>query len=146
MRLAATVAAALMGATLLAAGPALADAKGCPPGHAKKGWCSSGGWDKPWERGRRHSDRGWDDDDDDDRRWRSDRRARERAYEQGYQDAMRDAWRVGQRLPRNRYRVVPDFDQFGWPQPGEGRGYVRYDDQYYLVNLATGIILDILTR
>lgn len=73
-------------------------------------------------------------------------RARERAYELGYRDAMRDAWEVGQTLPRDRYRVVPDYYDYGWPAPGDGRGYVQMDDEYFLVNLATGLILDILSR
>ena len=137
MRIAGMIAAALTGATLLAAGPAFADPKGCPPGLKKQDRCHE-----------KHDRARWGDGD----RWehRERRRdldeARERAYEEGYRDAMREAWRVGQRLPRERYRVVPDFDQFGWPEPGDGRGYVRYDDQYYLVNLATGIIIDILSR
>lgn len=123
MRKAGILAASMLGATLLAAGPVLADPPHCPPGHAKKGWCGGPNWD-----------RGFVDD-----------RSLDRAYEEGYRDAMRDAFRVGDRLPGG-YRVVPDFYDRGWPVPGDGRGYVEYDGRYYLINLATGLILDALMR
>ena len=141
MRTVGMIAAAVMGATLLAAGPAFSDPKGCPPGLEKKGWCDDRGWSS--------RDRDWDDR----REWRRDRRdrrdrwedAQERAYEEGFRDGVRRAYNVGDRLPRD-FRVVPDFDRFGWPVPGDGRGYVQYDERTYLVNLATGLILDILSR
>lgn len=147
MRKTGILAAALMGATLLAAGAASAQPPHCPPGHAKKGWCSPGGDGRDrggWERRDDARDRYRDRDRDWDRDRLED--ARDRAYEEGYRDAMQDAWRVGQRLPRDRYRVVPDFQQYGWSQPAEGRSYVYADDRYYLIEQATGLILDILTR
>lgn len=150
MRRTGMLAAAVLGASLIAAGPALADPKHCPPGHAKKGWCDGRGvpgWvrdrdDDRWEDRRERWEDRWDDRRD---RW-EDRRAEERAYEQGYRDAMRHAYRVGQRLPSDRYRVVPDYYEYGWPAPGQGRGYVVADQQHYLINLATGLILDVLSR
>ncbi|MCL5777643.1 RcnB family protein [Limibaculum sp. FT325] len=42
MRQTALVLAALAISGSLGAGPALADPSHCPPGHAKKGWCSPG--------------------------------------------------------------------------------------------------------
>jgi Ni/Co efflux regulator RcnB len=144
MRKAGVLAAAMLGATLFAAGPVLADPPHCPPGHAKKGWCGDHrGWDR---------DRDWDDRWERDSRWERENRRerneriRDRAYEQGYRDAMEDAWRVGQRIPSDRYRVVPDYYNYGWPDPRDGRSYVYADDRYYLIEQATGLILDILAR
>lgn len=127
-------AATVLGASLMAAGPAFSDPKGCPPGLAKKGWCSDRHDARDWRR-----DRDWDRDFS--RRDRLDD-----AYEQGYRDAVRDSWRIGDRMPRDRYRVVPDFTQFGWPDPRAGSRYVYADDRYYLIEQATGLVLDILTR
>lgn len=138
MTLSRLFAATVLGASLMAAGPAFSDPKGCPPGLAKKGWCSD-----------RHDARDWRRDDDRDDDWsRRDRLedARERAYEEGYRDAMEDAWRVGDRLPRDRYRAVPDYYEYGWPDPRDGRSYVYADDRYYLIEQATGLVLDVLTR
>ena len=129
MKLGGIVAATVLGASLLAAGPAFSDPKHCPPGHAKKNWC------RPGADFRGPSARDHDDD------WE-----RERAYEEGYRDGQRDAWRIGDRMSRDRYRVVPDYYEYGWPAPRDGRAYVRADDRYYLIELATGAILDILTR
>lgn len=140
MRKAGAFAATVLGAMLLAGGPALSDPPGgCPPGLAKKDRCEQ----YPHYKGN-DRDRWGDRDRDRDRRRTRERE--DRAYEEGYRDAMEDAWRVGQRLPRDRYRVVPDYNEFGWPDPGAGRGYVRHDEQYYLINMATGLILDILSR
>jgi Ni/Co efflux regulator RcnB len=149
MKKAGILAATMLGATLMAAGPALADPPHCPPGHAKKGWCSSDGWDRgrDRERDRDRDRRRWDSERDRDRedRWRLEE-ARERAYEDGYRDAMRDAWQVGERIPYDRYRAVPDYYEYGWPAPRSGSGYVYADDRYYLVEMATGLILDVLTQ
>lgn len=131
MKLGRILAASLLGAGLLASSGAYADPPHCPPGHAKKGWCTPG---QPGVTGhvRRDHDR-WDADDT-------------RAYDRGYRDGLRDALTVGDRLPRDRYRIVSDYDRFGWPDPTDGRIYVEADDSYYLINLATGLILDVLTR
>lgn len=135
MSKAGSIATSLVGAMLIAAGPALAEPPGgCPPGLAKKGRCEQY---PHWDR----EDHDWDRDRD--RRYED---AREEAYEQGYRDGMRDAWRVGERIPRDRYRVVPDFYEYGWPAPTDGRGYVYADERYYLVEMATGLILDVLTQ
>ena len=131
-------AATVLGASLMAAGPAFSDPKHCPPGWAKKGKCSPEQIARDW-RGDRDWDRDWD------RRNRLEE-ARERAYEEGYRDAMDDAWRIGDRVPRDRYRVVPDYNEFGWPDPRAGSRYVYADDRYYLIEQATGLVLDILTR
>lgn len=102
---------------VLAAGPSGADPKHCPPGHAMKGWCKQSG-----------------------------RAAGNAAYDQGYRDGLRDAWRIGERLPRDRYIIVPDFDRYGWPRPRDGQVYVRMDERVYLIALATGLILDVLNQ
>lgn len=136
--------AAVLGAMLLAPGPALSDRDHCPPGQAKKGWCSQG-WDRGWDRDRDHN-RNWRGDRDRDRWDRRVERERDQAYEEGYRDAMRDAWRVGERIPRDRYRVVPDYRAYGWPALRDGRAYVHSDGRDYLVEMATGIILDVLAR
>lgn len=127
-------AATVLGASLMAAGPAFSDPKHCPPGWIKKnkGGCGTEQIARDWRGDRDHRDRLEE--------------ARERAYEEGYRDAMDDAWQIGDRLPRERYRVVPDFTQFGWPDPLAGRSYVYVDDRYYLIEQATGLVLDILTR
>lgn len=100
---------------VLAAGPSQAGPKHCPPGHAMKGWC------KQSVRALSHA-----------------------SYEQGYRDGLRDAWRIGERLPRDRYIILPDYDRYGWPRPRDGQVYVRMDERVYLIALATGLILDVL--
>jgi hypothetical protein len=65
-------------------------------------------------------------------------------YWEGYRDGRRDAWRVGDRLPRDRYVVIPDWRHRGYPPPRSGYGYVRVDERIFLIALATGIIVEAL--
>lgn len=126
-----------LGIALIASGPASADPKHCPPGHAKKGWCTPGGH----YRGDRRSERRWER-----RERREDRRRQRDAYEQGYEDGLRDGWRRGEYIPRDRYRILDDWDDYGWRRPGPDEYYVIVDGRYYLIEAATGLILDLLTR
>ena len=127
--------AAVIGAVMALSTPALADPPHCPPGHAKKGWCDRGSK----YRGDHRSDRRWE------RRDRRERREDRRdAYEQGYEDGLRDGWHRGDRIPRTRYRVIDDWDDRGWRRPGADEYYVVVDGRYYLIQAATGLVLDLL--
>ena len=113
--------------------PAAADPKHCPPGHAMKGECKMG--------------RGFDRDDYRDRRGVEEEL--DRAYREGYREGRRDAaFDIGEQLARDRYRVLDRdlyYDRYGQ----------RLDDRYYyaeadgrrlLIEAATGMIVDLLTR
>ena len=50
----------------------------------------------------------------------------------------------GDRLPRDRYVVIRDYDRNGWPRPRDDEMYVRVDDDVYRIAVATGLILDVL--
>lgn len=81
------------------AAPALAGPPHCPPGHAKKGWCSPG---------------------------------------------PKHVYRRGDRIDRDRYVIVRDYDRYGYRRPPEGYGYVRVDGDVFLIALATGLIIEAL--
>ncbi|NHK26612.1 hypothetical protein FF098_001665 [Parvularcula flava] len=107
---------------LLFAAPASADPKHCPPGHAKKGWCSA--------------DYGYYVNDD--YRQRDRDRLRD-AYEQGYRDGQRNAWRVGDRLDRD-YRVLRDYGDYGLRRPPQGYYYAETSGEILLIEAATQVI------
>lgn len=106
-----------------------------------------------------------DDDDDHDRRWRKhgrkDRGYRDerRAYRQGYRDGRweqrrYDGYRPGghddyRRFGRGDYlppeyrsHVIYDYDEYGYPPPPRGCRYVRVGQDTYLLQIATGMILN----
>ncbi|TRO97193.1 hypothetical protein FKB34_00900 [Glycocaulis profundi] len=122
---------ALIGGAVLLAAPmpvataaAAAQPPHCPPGHAMKGWCSPG-----QARDARHS--------------RDDRRS----YERGYRDGQRDAWRAGQRLPRDvNYRVIRDYERHGYGPPPRGHAYYEVDGEVLLIQTATQLIVEALSR
>ena len=93
----------------------------CPPGHAMKGWCSTGSGSA---------------------------RFRERdAYEEGYRDALEDL-RVGNVLSRDRYRVLDRdlyYDRYG-RRLDDRYYYAEADGERFLIEAATGAIIDLLTR
>ena len=62
------------------------------------------------------------------------------------EDGLRDGWRRGEYIPRTRYRIVDDWYDYGWEDPGPDQYYVIVDERYYLIEKATGLILDLLTR
>ena len=104
--------------------PAMADPKHCPPGHAKKGWCTPAGHD-------RH-DR-WDD-----------RRDEQRAYNQGYEEGRRDALRYNGRDYYD-YRMISDYDRYGLSAPRAGYGYAEIDGDIVMVQLATQLVTQLLS-
>lgn len=133
--------ASALAAFSLAAIPNLAAADGaCPPGLHKKGWC-----DKFPHNGSSHQTRRHDADGD---------RSFERedklddAYEEGYRDGRTDALRVGARLNRDRYRILDRdlyYDRYGRPL-NDSYYYAEADGRQLLIESATGVILDILSR
>jgi Ni/Co efflux regulator RcnB len=110
----------------IGAGAAFADPPHCPPGQAKKGNCVL-----------------WYDDG----YWR-DYRSEDRAYEQGYRDGRRDArWEIGRALPRGvDYVVIRDYDRYHLRPPPRGHYYVEVDGRILIIQAATQIVLDALTR
>jgi Ni/Co efflux regulator RcnB len=114
---------AIAAAFVATAAPAFADPKHCPPGHAKKGWCSSAA------------------DRDHDRR--EERRDERRAYNEGYEDGQRDAIRYNGRT-YNDYRVIRDYDRYGLNAPREGYYYAEVDGDVVMVRLATQLVTELL--
>ncbi len=54
----------------------------------------------------------------------------------------RHVWRRGQRVHDwRRYQGVDDYRRYGLRRPGPGQRWVRIDDRYVLISIATGIIL-----
>lgn len=146
------VVACALGALVFVGMPDLASAgqQGCPPGLAKKGWC---------EKYPHYSGSHWTrrDDADGNYRYRRDD-DRERAllrqdrlddiYEEGYRDGRRDALRIGERLNSDRYRVLDRslyYDRYG-RRLDDGYYYAEADGQRLLVDIATGAIIDLLSR
>lgn len=132
---------------------AAADPSHCPPGQAMKGKCRLGEGSAKFQKDRdyrRYDRRDYDRRDyDDDYRTRLEiEDALDDAYEEGFRDGRRAEYEIGQRLDRDLYRVLDRdlyYDRYGR----------RLDDRYYyaeadgerlLVEAATGMIIDILTR
>lgn len=115
--------AAVLLAVCYGTGVALADPPRCPPGQAKKGNCVLWYDDNYW----RHDDRG---------------------YEEGYRDGLRDAhWEIGHRLPREtHYVVVRDYDRYHLRPPPRGHYYAEVDGRILLVEAATQLVLEALSR
>ncbi|WP_182482226.1 RcnB family protein [Henriciella barbarensis] len=105
--------------------PAFADPQHCPPGHAKKGWCTPGG------------------DRSDYRDRYDDRRDEQRAYNEGYEDGQRDAIRYNGRT-YNDYRVIRDYDRYGLNAPRDGYYYAEVDGDIVMVQLATQLVTQLL--
>ena len=118
---------AVAAAFVFTAAPAMADPKHCPPGHAKKGWCSPG-YDRSDYRDR---DR-WDD-----------RRDEQRAYRDGYEEGRRDALRYNGRDYYD-YRMINDYERYGLSAPRAGYGYAEIDGDIVMVQLATQLITQFL--
>ena len=108
--------------TLSLTAPAFADPKHCPPGHAKKGWCSN------YDRGHDH----WDD-----------RRDEARAYEEGYREGRRDAIRYNGRYYED-YRVIEDYGRYNLSAPPNGYYYAEVDGDILMVQLATQVVTQLL--
>lgn len=55
---------------------------------------------------------------------------------------QRHHWKQGQRMPDWRKRQhVRDYQRHGLKRPGKGQQWVRVDNDYLLISLATGVIL-----
>lgn len=140
----------VVGAGALTAAPlaAFADPAHCPPGHAKKGWCSDhdddhryrGDWDDDdWD------DDDWDDDDDDE--WDDDDNDRRAFYQQrrAYEEGFRDGVRKGRYLREDAdYRVIRDYQRYGYAPPPRGHYYAQVDGEVLLVQAATQLIVQAL--
>jgi Ni/Co efflux regulator RcnB len=98
----------------------------CPPGQAKKGNCQV-----------------WYDDG----YWR-DYRNEDRAYDEGYRDGRRDGrWEIGRELPRDtRYIVIRDYDRYHLRPPPRGHYYAEVDGRILLIQAATQLVLEALSR
>ena len=112
-------------AFIATAAPAFADPQHCPPGHAKKGWCTPG------------VDRAHDRDRYDDRR------DEQRAYNEGYEAGQRDAIRYNGRSYSD-YRVIRDYDRYGLSAPRDGYYYAEVDGDVVMVQLATQLVTQLL--
>lgn len=56
----------------------------------------------------------------------------------------RHHWTRGKRVPEwQRRQAVRDYHRYGLRQPAQGQQWVRVDNDYLLISLATGIILGI---
>ena len=120
-------------AFMFTAAPANADPKHCPPGHAKKGWCSP------------HHDR-YDKRDRHDRYDRyEDRRDEARAYRDGYREGRRDAIRYNGRTYTD-YRVIDDYGRYGLNRPPNGYYYAEVDGDIMMVQLATQLVTQLFSR
>ncbi len=117
--------AAVATAFAASAAPAFADPQHCPPGHAKKGWCT------PANDRAHHRDR-YDD-----------RRDEQRAYKEGYEDGQRDAIRYNGRDYYD-YRMIRDYDRYGLSAPRTGYGYAEIDGDIVMVQLATQLVTELL--
>lgn len=117
--------AAVAAAFAATAAPAFADPSHCPPGHAKKGWCSP---DRADYRDRDRFD---------------DRRDEQRAYREGYEDGQRDAIRYNGRI-YDDYRVIRDYDRYGLSAPRDGYYYAEVDGDIVMVQLATQLVTQLL--
>ncbi|WP_022697638.1 RcnB family protein [Euryhalocaulis caribicus] len=114
------------GALLAAPAAAFADPSHCPPGHAKKGWCDR---DARYDRDRY------------DRYDRDDYHEERRAYEKGFRDGIRE----GQYLRDDvDYRVIRDYQRYGYAPPPRGHYYAQVDGEVLLVQAATQLIVQAL--
>ena len=53
----------------------------------------------------------------------------------------RHHWAKGKRVPAwQRRQIVRDYHRYGLARPARGQQWVKVDDQYLLISLATGII------
>lgn len=100
--------------------------------------------------GRHHGQPQWERDRDWQRRHNSERYDRA-YYPQRYPAYYRNAPRYDARWQRgHRYHgpsyVVRDYRHYHLRTPPRGQHWVRADDRYLLVAVATGIIMDIATR
>jgi Ni/Co efflux regulator RcnB len=72
-----------------------------------------------------------------------------RAYDQGFRDGQREAYRRfsrGERLPYEyRDQVLYQYDDYGYPPPPYGSRYVQVGQDTYLMQAATGLILQAFT-
>jgi Ni/Co efflux regulator RcnB len=114
----------------IGAGAAFADPPHCPPGQAKKGNCVL-----------------WYDDG----YWR-DYRDEQRAYNEGFRDGRREGreqarWEIGRRLSDDvDYIVIRDYDRYHLRPPPRGHYYAEVDGRILMIQAATQIVLDALSR
>jgi Ni/Co efflux regulator RcnB len=64
---------------------------------------------------------------------------------QHHKPAPKPYWAKGKRLPDwQRRHVVRDYHRYGLQRPARGQEWVRVDNSYILVNMASGIIAGII--
>lgn len=60
-------------------------------------------------------------------------------------DPRHSQWSKGKRLPGwQRKHVMRDYHRYGLQRPGRGQQWVRVDNSYILINVASGIIAGII--
>lgn len=128
---------------------AAADPKHCPPGLAKQDRCHGNFRANKHKNDRDYGHvRDYDRDRDRDRR-RDFEDDLDDVYEEGFRAGLREGeYRIGQRLPRDRYDILPRdlyYDQYGRPL-NDGYYYADVDGQRFLIEQATGAIVEMLLR
>lgn len=109
--------------------------------------------DQAWQRQQREELRRraeWQHQRDSEWQYRQEAELRRRADAQRYNDwryarSNRNHWQRGHRYHGPTY-VVRDYRHYHLRTPPRGQHWVRADDRYLLVAIATGIIMDIATR
>lgn len=70
------------------------------------------------------------------------RRQAPRAHHAQRPAPSRHQWAKGKRVPEwQRRQAVRDYHRHGLRRPGKGQQWVRVDNDYLLISLATGVIL-----
>lgn len=75
-----------------------------------------------------------------------------RGYNQGqhYNRGHHYGWRNGQRLPSQYYRnsdyYVSDYGRYGLRRPPGGYRWIQTDNSYILAQIATGLIIQVLSN
>lgn len=103
-------------------------------------------WDGRYGGGDRDYGR-YDRSDRYDRYDRYDRRDDRRDYRRDYRDDRRDyrRWSRGQRIPQSYWGYGVDYRSHrGLRRPPNGYRWVRYNDDYILAAVATGLILEVI--
>lgn len=62
-----------------------------------------------------------------------------------HKPAPKPYWVKGKQVPAwQRKHIVRDYHRYGLKRPGRGQEWVRVDDSYLLINVASGIIAGII--
>ncbi len=64
----------------------------------------------------------------------------------GHKQRNRHRHHVGDHIGHDTYIVIRDYRRYGYPEPRPGYGYVRVNEDIYLIALGTGLIIQALTN